>query len=307
MKAKITLLLVLIIGIVVIGTIFFTYQKQPTTSATDKVQVVATLFPMYDWVKQVGGDNVEVHLLLTGGAGAHDVSLTPQAAIQLQRADVLVMNGAGLETYLDVDELQTQNPNLMIVKMESAGIDPVELDEEEKEEHPLSQFNPHIWLSPKQAVRQVELIQQTLISVDPEQADAYGEQGQAYLVQMNALHQEYVSTTADFSKRSFIAFHDAMPYVAQDYGLEQVAVVEEFPGTSPSPQDILDLHELILETGVNVIFTEPQFSPQVAKTLASDTGATLAEFDTLETADPDLDTYIEKMRSNLNNMESVLK
>lgn len=307
MKGKSILPIGLIAGVIVIGVILFKYAKQPTPASEEKLQVVATLFPIYDWVKQVGGDNVEVHLLLTGGAGAHDVSLTPQAAIQLQQADVLVINGAGLETYLDLEELQAQNPNLVVLKMESAVIDPVELDEEEKEEHPLSQFNPHIWLSPKQALRQVELIQHTLISVDPEQAAAYQEQGQVYLAEMNALHQEYVSTIGSFSKRSFIAFHDAMPYVAQDYELEQVAVVEEFPGTSPSPQDILALHTLILETGVDVIFTEPQFSPQVAETLATDTGATLAEFDTLETANPEVDTYIEKMRVNLSNMKSVLK
>lgn len=298
--------MVVLLGVLLAAVVWIKYGKQPTVSTGEKVQVVATLFPQYDWVRQIGGEKVEVSLLLTGGAGAHDVSLTPQAAIQLQQADLLIMNGAGLETYLDLAELKAKNPKLTIVKMESAVINPIELDQEEKKEYPLSPFNPHMWLSPAQALRQVELIQQTLISVDPNNAEFYKEQGQAYIQEIHTLHQEYISTTAGFSQRSFIAFHDAMPYVAQDYGLTQVAVVEEFPGTAPSPQDILALHDLIKETGVRIIFTEPQFSAQVAQTLANDTGAQLAEFDTLETADPEKDTYISKMRTNLANMKSVM-
>lgn len=306
MKAKVLLGMVVLLGVLLAAVVWIKYGKQPTVSTGEKVQVVATLFPQYDWVRQIGGEKVEVSLLLTGGAGAHDVSLTPQAAIQLQQADLLIMNGAGLETYLDLAELKAKNPKLTIVKMESAVINPIELDQEEKKEYPLSPFNPHMWLSPAQALRQIELIQQTLISVDPNNAEFYKEQGQAYIQAIHTLHQEYISTTAGFSQRSFIAFHDAMPYVAQDYGLTQVAVVEEFPGTAPSPQDILALHDLIKETGVRIIFTEPQFSPQVAQTLANDTGAQLAEFDTLETADPEKDTYISKMRTNLANMKSVM-
>lgn len=307
MKAKVGLLVACGILLIIVIVVGLKYSNKPVVSSSDKVQVVATLFPMYDWVKQIGGDKVEVSLLLSGGAGAHDVSFTPQAAIQLSQADLLIMNGAGLETYLDTAELENGNSNLTIIKMDSAITDGIELDEEEKEEHPLSRFNPHIWLSPEQVIKQARLIQQTLITIDPDNTAYYQEQGQKYLTELAALDAKYTSTTAEFSQKSFIAFHDAMPYVARDYGLEQIAVIEDFPGTAPSPQDIVNLHSIITNTGVNIIFTEPQFSPQVAQTLAADTGAKLAEFDTLETADPEKDTYISKMTTNLANMESVMR
>lgn len=307
MKTKVGVLIaggILLILVILVG---IKYSNKPVVSSSDKIQVVATLFPMYDWAKQIGGDKVEVSLLLSGGAGAHDVSFTPQAAIQLSQADMLIMNGAGLETYLDIEELEKENPDLTIIKMDSVITDGIELDEEEKEEHPLSQFNPHFWLSPEQVITQARLIQQTLTTLDPDNAEYYQEQGQKYLAELGALDAQYTLTTAGFSQKSFIAFHDAMPYVARDYGLEQIAVIEDFPGTAPSPQDIVDLHAIITETGVNIIFTEPQFSPQVAQTLAADTGAKLAEFDTLETADPEKDTYILKMTLNLASMESVMR
>lgn len=300
---SVLVLLLAIGGLVAIG---FFFSKKSQTNSSDKLQVVATLFPLYDWTKQIGGEKVEVELLLTGGAGAHDVAFSPQAAIQLSQADVLVMNGAGLETYLDIDQLKTENPGLSVVKMDTVITNGIKLDEDEQEEYPLSQFNPHFWLSPKQAVKQAQLIQDTLIQLDPSNADYYKERGDAYIAELKKLDKTYTATTSTFSHKSFIAFHDAMPYTARDYGLTQVAVIEDFPGTSPSPEDIVNLHTIITQTGVSVIFTEPQFSSQVAQTLASDTGASLAEFDTLETANPEVDTYISKMTSNLENMKAVL-
>ncbi|MEK7540475.1 MAG: metal ABC transporter substrate-binding protein [Patescibacteria group bacterium] len=302
-------------GLVIIGVIFIVlavivvvkYSGTPATTSSDKIQVVATLFPMYDWAKQIGGDKVEVSLLLSGGAGAHDVSFTPQIAIQLSRVDLLIMNGAGLETYLDTEELKGENRKLTILKMDAAITDGIQLNAEEQTGYPLSQLNPHIWLSPEQAIKQARLIQQTLINLDPDNAAYYTKQGDAYLADLAALDAQYASTTAGFSQKSFIAFHNAMPYVARDYGLNQIAVIEDFPGTAPSPQDIVYLHTIITETGVNVIFTEPQFSSQVAQTLSADTGAKLAEFDTLETADPEKDTYISKMTTNLTNMAVVMR
>lgn len=293
MKGKIVWLVLgaMVIILVIIG---MNYSKTPTTSSEEKFQVVATLFPTYDWVKQIGGDKVEVSLLLTGGAGAHDVSFNPQAAIQLSKADLLVMNGAGLETYLDTTQLASENPDLAIIKMETAITDGIK-------------FNPHIWLSPEQAIKQASLIQQSLMNLDPENAEYYQIHGDTYLVELKNLDATYSSNINEFSQRSFIAFHNAMPYVARDYELEQIAVIEDFPGTAPSPKDIVDLHTIITETGVNIIFTEPQFSSQVAQTLAMDTGAKLAEFDTLETADPEKETYISKMNTNLANMNAVMR
>lgn len=307
MKRNVGLLLTGVILLILIIVVGMSYSNKPTTSSSNKVHIVATLFPTYDWARQIGGDKVEVSLLLTGGAGAHDVAFTPQAAIQLSQADLFIMNGAGLETYLDTTALKAENPALTIIKMDSVITDGIKLDEEEQEEYPLSQFNPHFWLSPEQAVKQAQLIQQTLIKIDPNNADYYQAQGQKYLAELSALDTSFALTAAQFSHKSFISFHDAMPYVARDYGLEQVAVIENFPGTSPSPQDIVNLHSIITDTGVKIIFTEPQFSSQVAQTIATDTGAQLTEFDTLETADPDKDTYISKMTTNLANMTEVMR
>lgn len=289
-----------VILLILIGFAYWNQNTQETQE--DKLQVVTTLFPVYDWTRQITGQNADVSLLLTGGAGAHDTTLTPQASQQLAKADMLITVGAGLESFLEVPELKRENPELVVVDLSDAVTNLIEI---EGEEH--SGFNPHIWLSPKLTIPQVELILETLKAQDSAQAAAYEARGQAYLTSLLGLDSEYTNAAQAFTQKSFISFHDAMPYVARDYGLEQVAVIEDFPGQAPSPQDIISLQELITQTGVRVIFTEPQFSPQVAETLAADTGAQLAEFDTLEVADIEVDTYVKKMQQNLENMKSVLQ
>lgn len=300
------LIIVALLAVLIVGILVFAIRPQKDNQS-DKLTIVTTLFPLYDWTRTIAGDAGDVTLLLTGGAGAHDVSLTPQAAVQLQQADVLIMNGAGLETFIETAQLKTDNPHVVIIQTSDAvKNDLLAVDEDELEEHPEG-VNPHIWLSPKLAGQQAQLIMDTLIEADPAHAATYRTNGATLLAQLKQLDTDFTTSTRDFTRRSFIAFHDAMPYVARDYNLNQVAVVEEFPGEAPSPQDIADLHTLITEHNVRVIFTEPQFSPRVAETLASDTGAVLAVFDTLETADPKIDTYISKMRENLSEMQRVLE
>lgn len=303
--------LIAVTGAVGLLLVFFAISllKIPdeTTTGEDKLNIVTTLFPIYDWTRQVVGDEAQVELLLTGGAGAHDTSLTPQAIKQLTNADVLIMNGAGLETFLDVEQLQKDIPNLTVIKMQDAVPNLLRLDES-GQTNALSDINPHIWLSPKLAILQVRLIMTTLRNIDPGQhAIDYATRGEAYLRQLEQLDTDFTQTTAGFSQRKFIAFHDAMPYVARDYNLQQIAVIEDFPGESPSPDDIISLHEIITQQQVTTIFTEPQFSPRVAETIAADTGAQLAEFDTLEVADIETDTYISKMRENLANMLAAMR
>lgn len=282
-------------------------QSSPIPTENGKLSIVTTIFPIYDWTRQIAGADANVSLLLSGGAGAHDASLTPQAIKQLSTADVLIMNGAGLETFLDIEELQKDNPSLIVIKMQDAVPELLRIDTS-GQNNILSDVNPHIWLSPKLAVLQARLIMQTLISLDPGQhANNYSANGTAYIQQLQQLDADYAQTTTNFSQKKFIAFHSAMPYVARDYNLEQVAVIENFPGESPSPEDIISLHNLITSQNVKTIFTEPQFSPRIAETIATDTGAQLAIFDTLEVEDIEKDTYISKMQENLNNMERAMR
>lgn len=305
-KIIIVILLVALTALAIFG-LSQIKRASPTETGLHKLTIVTTLFPTYDWTRNIVGDDATVNLLLSGGAGAHDASLTPQAVKQLADADVLIMNGAGLETFLDVEQLQLDHPDLTVIKMQDAVPNLLRVDES-GQANTLSDVNPHIWLSPNLAMAQVRLIMATLQALDPGQhAIQYATNGAAYIQQLEQLNEDYAQTTAQFSQRKFISFHDAMPYVARDYNLQQVAVIEDFPGESPSPDDIISLHNLITAQNVKTIFTEPQFSPSVAETIAADTGAHLAIFDTLEVEDIEKDTYISKMRENLANMLTAMR
>jgi len=165
--------------------------------------------------------------------------------------------------------------------------------------------NPHVWLSPPDAIHQVEAIRDALIRADPAGAAAYRANAAHYVAELRALDTETRDTVATFRTRAFIAFHPAWAYFARDYGLEQAAVIERAPGREPSPAEIAGVIRTARAIGAKAIFAEPEFPTKAAQVIADETGAKVLLLDTLGRG-PSY-SYLDTMRYNLAQMARALR
>jgi zinc transport system substrate-binding protein len=270
-----------------------------TPAANDtRLPIAASILPLADFARQVGGDRVSVETLIPPGASPHTYELAPAQLQAVSRARVLVLNGVGLEYWADKVISSANNPDLVVVTT-SDGLDIIAGDEH------AAGGNPHVWLSPLNAIHQVEMIRDALIQADPEGAEVYRANADRYIAELRTLDRDTREVVAAFSNRTFIAFHAAWVYFARDYGLEQAAAVETTPGKEPSPAEVAAIVQTARAIGAKAIFAEPQFSPKAAEVIAAESGAQVLFLNPL--GQPPDYRYIDLMRSNLDEMSRALQ
>jgi len=273
-------------------------------SSSDKLTVVATIFPLADFVKNVAGDKVDVITLLRPGDSPHTYEPTSRDMKAVAQATLLVVNGAGLDFW--VEKLKSAASDNMVVVDTSAV-----LAEEglllSGDEHD-GGVNPHYWLDPVLAQKQVEAIASALIAADPDNKDFYLENAADYIAELQSLDEEIKSITQSFSSREFITFHPAWTYFAKRYGLVEAAVIEEAPGKEPTIDEQRQIIDLVRELKVKAIFAEPQFSTKAADAIAADSGAEVLLLDPI--GGPGLagrDSYIALLRYNVGQMGEAMR
>lgn len=263
--------------------------------------IVTSFYPMYiDVINLTDGiEGVTVTNMTKPQTGClHDYQLTTEDMKTLETADAFVVNGAGMESFLDkVIKMQEG----MTVIDASRGIDLMEEDGE---------ANPHVWLSITKDIEQVKNIRDQLKEADPAHADQYEANAAAYLAKLEALKTEMHATLDDVPHKDIVTFHEAFPYFAEEFGLHILGVIEREPGADPTPAELETTIEQVKELPVKVLFAEPQYSPAAAETIARETGAKLYSLDPVVTgeATPDAkDAYLEAMRKNMETLKEALQ
>lgn len=264
--------------------------------------IVTSFYPMYISTINVARDiaGVEVTNMTKPQTGClHDYQLKPDDLKKLERADAFVVNGAGMEAFLD--KIVEQRKNLRIVDA-SKGIELIK-GENGKE-------NPHVWVSISDAIIQVKNISDQLSSVDPSNKEKYKYNSNAYVKKLEALKEKMHKSLDGIKNKDIITFHEAFPYFANEFGFNIAAVIEREPGTAPTPKEIENIIDIVKNSKINVLFAEPQYSVKAAETIASETGARIYSLDPAVTgeADPNgYDEYLDIMGNNLKTMEEALK
>jgi len=276
----------------------------PTLEKPGRLTVLASILPLADFVRQVGGDRVTVELLVPPGASPHTYEPTPAQLKALARARLLVLNGAGLEFWADKLVGAAGNPNLLVVRT-AEDLALIVDDEHAHRGHQHGPGNPHVWLSPLCAMHQVEKIRDALVSADPENADYYRANAARYLTELRALDAEMRARIGAFSRRKFVALHGAWVYLARDYGLEQAAVVEKIPGQEPSPADVAAVVRTVRAAGAGAVFAEPQLPSKAAEAIAAEAGVPVLFLEPLGV--PPEYRYLDTMRHNLAQLEKALR
>ncbi|HHP7230455.1 MAG TPA: metal ABC transporter solute-binding protein, Zn/Mn family [Xenococcaceae cyanobacterium] len=278
-----------------------------TAQNNSSPKIVATFLPIHLFTQAVVGDTGEVDILISPGAEVHDYQATPDDAKLLAEADVLVENGLGMEEFLSGLIANAGNSQLQQIDS-SEGIEVIEEEHEEHghEEHghghDHEEGNPHVWLDPVLAQQQVANIRDGLIAINPSNADSYRINADAYIQQLQQLDSEFQQRLAPVKGCNFITFHDAFPYLAQRYGLQQEAIVE-IPEDSITPQDIQRIQEVAQQYQVKALLTEPGIEDKRIQQISSDLNLPLEVIDPLESGETDPQYYFQAMRGNLEALE----
>ncbi len=267
--------------------------------ASNKVKVAVSISPLADFVREVGGDRVDVEVLVPPGASVEIYEPTPRQLQFVSRAQMLVLNGLGLEFWVNNVIKGSGNANLLVVNT-SDGVTGLVGGEEG------GGSNPHIWLDPTKAMVQVGHIRDGLTKTDPEGTEVYQSRASRFVDRLGALDRELAQRINTWRFKQFIAFHPAWVYFADRYGLEQVASIEDFPGKEPSPQDLAEVVQKARSIGARAIFAEPGLSPKAAQTIAAETGKDVLVLDDLGGTEGRT-SYVDLMHYNVDQMEKALK
>ena len=294
------------------ATLAVAMAQSPAPKA-EKLNIVTSFLPVQSHTLAIAGDHANVKQLLAKDTGPHDFQLTPAAVKKLSDADLLIINGAGIEEWLGELIKKSGNKNLVVVDT-SNGIKLVESPEEIEIGHSHSHAhdhdhgdgaNPHIWLDPVIAKKQAANIVAALQKADPANATAYAQNGKVYEAKLSALDSDYRSTLAPLPNKNLVTFHDAFPYLAARYKLNYVGAISEFPEKDPSPKQLAALVDKIRSLKVGVLFAENGYAPGLLKKIAGETGAKVSELDTLEVGQGTPTAYLDRMGANLESLRKA--
>jgi zinc transport system substrate-binding protein len=286
-----------------------------------KLKVAASFYPMVEFTRQVAGDHAEVTGLVPAGVEPHDWEPSAQGMKLIKEADVFVYNGI-VEGWAEASLKSAANDKRIVVEA-SKGIDLLEGVEEEEdhkvvpekagakaEESHAEGHDPHVWLSPVLAQKQVASIQAALEKADPAHKDDYKKNADAYIAQLKELDQSFRTDLSAPKRKEFVTQHAAFAYLAKEYGLVQLPIAGLSPEQEPTPDKMINIVKFAKEKQVKTIFFETLVDPKVATTIAKEMGAKTEVLNPLEGLTDEekkkkLD-YIGVMKNNLAALKKAL-
>jgi ABC-type Zn uptake system ZnuABC Zn-binding protein ZnuA len=275
----------------------------PVWHAAARPQVVVSIHPVFDLVRQIAGEDADVRRILAPGVSPHVFDPTPRDVARLLGADLVVLNGA-LDLWLRnlVEASGSKAPVVEVigfaaVRERLAADFPDLVDLAASAGGVTIGFNPHVWLDPLLMASAVPDLAEALAAVDPANAERYRERGVRLVAELEALHAELVEALAPIAGAPFVPFHDAWPYFAARYRLDLIVEIEPFPGREPSLAYLRMALALIRGSGASIVFSETQLERRPAEVVAAEAGVRLAELDPLGGL-PGRESYQDLLRYN---------
>jgi len=290
----------------------------------DTLSVVTTIFPQYDFVREIAGDNVELMMLLSPGSESHSYEPTPQDIITIQECDIFIYVGGESESWVDeiLESMDTSNMKIIALMdlvnvVEEEIVEGMEAEEEEHEdeagEEAEAEYDEHVWTSPKNVKLIVQGISEALCEADSANAGTYEENTTAYLEKLDELDAS-LQEVVDNAERTTLVFGDRFPfrYLAKDYGLTYSAA---FPGcstdTEPRAATVAFLIDKVNEENIPVVFYIEFSNEKMADTICESTDAVKLLLHSCHniTAN-DLEngvSYLDLMNQNVENLKEALQ
>lgn len=298
--------------IALLAVLFLGLGQLPTASAQVKKTVMTTFYPVYYLAQRIGGDAVEVTMLLEGNQSAHDYEVSAKDAARSQAADLFIYQDDEMEyfvssllTLIDTQSVQVLESTASIELLAGDQHDDHE-DHEEHDDHDHEhshEYDPHTWLDPMIYAKQAENVKQALIELDPENQAVFEENAQQLVDELAQLNEEFETQLSALDNRRIVVQHAAFGYLAHAYDLQQVAIAGISTTQEPSAQELASMQDFIAKEAVKVVFVEPSLDSAIAKAVTSGNDVELRPLRTLEFVSTDEQAqgidYFSIMRDNL--------
>jgi zinc transport system substrate-binding protein len=293
MNKKRIVIVLIFLTVIITVLYYFASQKPVTNPDGGKIGIVVSVGPEEEFVQAIGGDKVDVTLMVPPGADPHTYEPLPNQLNHVSNAKIYVMVGTPIEFELNyMDKMRDMNPNMLVVNS-SQGITLIPNTAENE-----NSSDPHVWVSPKNAKIMVENIYQSLIKVDPNNTEYYTKNRNTYLQQLDELDNNITKSLNGKENTNIIVYHPAWAYFCQDYHLNQITI--ESGGKEPTSREIANVIDIAKKDNIKVIFVEPQYSPKSAEVIASEINGKVLKVDDLA---PD---YIKNLNNVAETFSSVL-
>ncbi|KUO74038.1 MAG: hypothetical protein APF77_02800 [Clostridia bacterium BRH_c25] len=289
-------------------------ESRQVNAAKDRLKIYTSFYPMYFLAGEIAGDKAEVVTMVPAGAEPHDWEPTPKMVVELNKADMLIYNGAGMEAWIE-NILPIIDKNRIKIVDTSTGIKLLKSErhseeEHEEEGHEHGIYDPHIWVSPIRAMEQARNIYDALVEIDSANSDYYEKNMIELNLKLTKLVEDIRDASKYFKSNVIVVSHEAFGYFANDYGFKQVAIRGVNPQEEPSPSKMAELVRECREKNVKYIFFEKLTSPKLSEALAREVGAeTLVLNDVAGLSEEDIKSgrdYITVMYENLENLKKAL-
>lgn len=302
MNKKLTVLLGALILIFAVGLLFNFGSTKKTSDG--KLQVAASFYPMYFFASRIGGKNADVTSITPASAEPHDYEPTTQDLVGIQNSNMLVLNGGALEAW--GNKIKSQLPASVLVVTAGEGLANKQLNENGQ----IIQ-DPHVWLDPVLAKKEVAVIEKGFEKLDPKDAAYFEANAQKLDGELDVLNTDYAHAFTNCNQKDFVTSHAAFGYLGAQYGITQIPISGVSPDEEPSTQKMVEITNLVKSKNIKVIFFESLVSPKLSDTIANEAGAKAMVLDPIEGLTKDEiqsdQNYLTIMRQNLDNLRIALQ
>lgn len=276
----------------------------------DKIKVYTSIYPMFDFAAKIGGDKIELKNLVPAGVEPHDWEPSPKDIAGIESADLFIYNGAGMETWVEKIFKTLSNSELVTVET-SREIELLESKDSNDEEHNHHGYDPHVWLNPLFAKKQMEAIKDAFVKADSANRDFYEKNFEINSQKFIELDRDYRETVKTFKRKDVVVAHKAFGYMCDAYGLNQLAIEGIDAHSEPTPAKMAEIARYIRDKDVKIIFFEKLSSPKIAQTIADSVGVRVLALNALEGLNEEEikagKEYFSIMRDNLEALKEALK
>ncbi len=287
--------------------------KPASQVQSDKIQVAASFYPVYFLAQQIAGDKADVFNITPAGAEPHDYEPTAQDMARMENSKMIVINGGGLEAWVDNVNQNFEHGAIMVVAGEGLFSESKhdKNGHEDSDGHDHEGIDPHIWLNPILAKNMANKILDGFIQIDPINENYYRINAEGLILRLENLDNEYMVGLADCKSKNIITSHSAFGYLAEAYGLNQVSVAGLSPDEEPSVQQLAEVSKFAKDNNVKYIFFESLISPKLSETIATEVGAKMLVLNPIgglsnEEISQGKD-YFTEMENNLANLKTALE
>lgn len=279
----------------------------------ERLKVYTSFYPMYDFTRKIAGDKVAVYNMVPSATEPHDWEPAASDIVKLEKGDLFVYNGAGMENWVDNVLATLENKDLLVIEA-SKGIellDGHDHDDDHDHDHYHGEYDAHVWTDPMNVKIEMENILEGLIQIDPANKEYYQGNYEKYSEELDRLDEEFRSTISNLPNKDIVVSHMAFSYMSHAYGLNQIAINGLSPDSEPGGARMAEISDLVNKNNIRVIFFEELVSSKIAQAIANETGAEVEVLNPLEgLSDEEVqngDDYFSVMRKNLEALRRALE